>query len=347
MHKFTIKDAGGKGQGWFATCDIPAMAEILNEKCLFCVPRDADSAAVHARVAALPPDALDAFKSLHGNDIFDKFWSNCSPFPNADDPFGLKPSKELGLYLQCAKLNHACRPNAVRAMEGDIMSVVAQKNIKKDDEITVSYMLDNFQTAENRVREIRDKSPGLGLSWVQGCMCELCMGPEEELRASDQRRRQLAALRRILVEGGDNSNSGMVAMEMLVLMEKEGLSHGDMGMDASMALITAMASKSDFPATQKDKHMKSTTQTRERGRERERHTTESLSDMMHTAYARYCGVGEQVTVQNLVRKPEFNGRSATVVVAYNAVTGRVGVKMDDDDDVSLMAIHVKNLFLLD
>jgi hypothetical protein len=322
---FSIKEAGSKGQGWFATRDIPAMIEILNKTCLFRVPRDADSAAVNAKVSALPPDTLEVFSSLHGKDNVDKFWSNCNSYPNGDvdNPFELEPRKELGLYLQSAKLNHSCRPNATPVMEDSIMRVIAQKNIKKGEEITISYVDNNFQTAKNRLKEnrrcrYRTQDPNLDLDWVQGCMCELCTGSEEELQASDKRRRKLADLRRILVEGGYDLK--MAVNKMLTLMDKEGLSHGDMGMHASMAFITMIAKK--------DK-------------------TVFDSETMHTIYARNLAVGEKVKVQNLVQRPLLHGHTATVVVAYNAQTGRVGVKMDDDDDLSPMAIHVKNLFLSD
>lgn len=220
-----------------------------------------------------------------------------------------------------------------------MMSVVAQKDIKEGEEITISYVLDNFQTEKNRLREINSKIPDpADLGWIQGCRCKLCTGPEEELRASDERRLQLAALRKNLIESSDR----LVAEKILDLMANEGLSPNAMGIDASLAFMTAMTRTSDFSATKKDNAAQS----------RGPLSTESVADMMHTLHMRCFTSGKKVTVRNLVSKPQINGRTAKIVVAYNAHTGRVGVKIDDDRDLSpsgndVMAIRAQNLFICD
>ena len=59
------------------------------------------------------------------------------------DFYGTRRNGYLGIFLQCARLNHSCRPNVARAVGDDnVTSVVAQRNIHEGEEITISYLDD-------------------------------------------------------------------------------------------------------------------------------------------------------------------------------------------------------------
>jgi hypothetical protein len=339
---FTIKDTRDKGQGWFATCDIPAETQIFDEDYLFRLPMDADAASLDAKLNALPVHARKIFDSLPGTDDEMKFWNHCSPLQAADDRQGVKPRKEVGLYLQCCKINHACRPNSARSLQDGKVTVVAQKSIKKGEEIAVSYVVDNFQTAKRRMAEIDSKHPDI--VWANGCRCDLCAGPEEDLRESDQRRLQLAALRKLLVEKGDNQ----AAARMVDLMGKEGLFHALMGVDALLAIMRTCSPETfdegnvnlggDVGGGDDDESA-----------EDEDRDVQRLLTQEQQAYARAFRIGRQVVVRNLVGRPELNGQKATVVHAYDVHSGRVGVRMDSlslSSSPDPIAVKVDNLTLL-
>ena len=86
----------------------------------------------------------------------DKMWTNGHRLIDHDvDPLGVRPQKELGIYLKYAQLNHCCQPNAARASDkGDIMSVVSQKPIAAGEEITISYMDNNLAVTADRENQV-------------------------------------------------------------------------------------------------------------------------------------------------------------------------------------------------
>ncbi len=201
---FEIRATADTGLGWFATQDIPPDTVILDEDVMFRLPRSSTSADIKIALSKLTSVEKETFYSLSGDNDLEKLWLNCVPLIHAADILGVGERTEIGIYKQCSRLNHSCRPNAVRASENDIMSVVSQKAIKTGQQITISYLTDNFQTAKARLREIRSKRPVLTPCWDLGCRCEVCTVPSEELTASDKRRKALASLRaQFLSKQGD------------------------------------------------------------------------------------------------------------------------------------------------
>jgi hypothetical protein len=112
-----------------------------------------------------------------------------------NDPFDIGPN-DIGVYLKYTRVNHSCRPNAVRACEDDIVSILAMKDIAPGEETTISYLDDNFLTTIERHKQMCGKEH----NW-ESCQCELCTSPERMRLASDQRRRILFSMRAQLING--------------------------------------------------------------------------------------------------------------------------------------------------
>jgi SET domain len=319
---FRIGQSSIHGMGWFATRNIPADTPIFDEQVCIRLPVDlsrdsGDPNLLEEFVSKLPKDQETAFRSLEGNDLLDKVWMNGSPLIDFEkDPLGLGPRRDLGIYLQCARLNHSCIPNAVRASDkGNVMGVVAQKDILAGEEITISYMDDNLAPSEDRERQMRSKIR-VGKYWT-GCGCPLCSGSDEKKKkASDNRRRQLFVYRERLMQGTLSKMD--LATEFLPLMAAEGLPATLMGMDATMKMMTVL-SGIDFRGSSPD-----------------------------TANAYCFQKGVRVVMHKLQAKPELNGKMGTVAFPLNKITGRIGILLDDPitSENKPVAIKPENLCLV-
>lgn len=320
---FRIGKSNLHGVGWFATRDIRADTPIFDEQVSIRMPVDlsrdsGDPKLLQDYVSELPKDQQASFLALDGPDLLDKLWMNGCPLIDYDnDPLGIGPRKDLGIYLKCARLNHSCVPNACRASdEGNIMSVVAQKDIQVGEEITISYMDDNFAAAKDREKQMRNKIR-VGRLW-KGCRCSLCIGPNERKQVSDQRRIHLSALRAQLMRGAMSKMEFVTSF--LPLMSLEGLPISLMGTAASMKMMALLGGIDVTSPT-------------------------STQDSVN-AYCFQKGVG--VILHKLKAKPELNGKNGTVVYPLNTTTGRVGILLDSPHASDNLPIAVKpeNLCLL-
>jgi hypothetical protein len=298
---FRIGKSNTHGIGWFATRDIPAETSILDEEVCIRLPLDlskdsGDPNLVEKLVSELPPEQQTSILALDGEDLLDKVWMNGSPMIDFEtDPLGVGPRKNIGIYLQCARLNHSCVPNAVRASDvGNIMSVVSQKDIAAGDEITISYMDDNLVPSHERERQMRFKIR-VGKFWT-GCRCTLCTGPASQKSASDIRRRTLFSYREKLLQG--KLSKGELAEGFLPLMIAEGLPVTLMGMNATMKMIHMMHGIDMTTASRESVH--------------------SIS--FH--------IGYKVRLHKLKARPDLNGKTAIVQYPLNKKTGRVGILLD-------------------
>ena len=122
---FCIGESGIHGRGWFATCDIPANTPIYDEEVSIQMHVDlskdsGDPKLLKELVSKLSENQQVSLLDLSGDNLLDKLWMNGSPMVVFDeDPFGLGPRRNLGIYLKCARLNHSCIPNAIQASETD------------------------------------------------------------------------------------------------------------------------------------------------------------------------------------------------------------------------------------
>ncbi|KAL3939575.1 MAG: hypothetical protein SGBAC_005722 [Bacillariaceae sp.] len=300
---FRIAPSPIHGVGLFASRDIPADTPILDEQVCIRMPVDltrdsGDSNLLAEYVSKLSPDLQTSFLALDGEDLLDKLWMNGSPLMDFEkDPLGIGPRKDLGIYLLCARLNHSCIPNAVRASDkGNVMSVVSQKDIAAGEEITISYMDDNLTTSVARERQMRHKIR-VGKMW-ESCCCPLCSGPKEVKDISDGRRLRLGAYRERLLAGRLSKKE--VCTEFLPLMYEEGLPVSLMGHNACLKMMALMTGID---------------------------MSEASRDTIHSySFSK----GSRVVLHKLKAKPELNGKQGRVVLPLNKKTGRVGVLLDDD-----------------
>ena len=96
-------------------------------------------------------------------------------------------SKYCGLFVKIARINHACDPNACYNNKGSLEKVVtAVKNIKKGEEITISYITNNWDVRSERQQALS--------SWGFSCGCAVCGLSGERLVTNDSLRRSIATM---------------------------------------------------------------------------------------------------------------------------------------------------------
>lgn len=98
----------------------------------------------------------------------------------------------LAVTPEVARINHACRPNAIWRFNDYTLAfdVVALKDITPGEEITISY---GFET---RARKRRTRSIEANLNF--SCLCPLCQGTSDEIEASNDRLSEIKALKSVL-----------------------------------------------------------------------------------------------------------------------------------------------------
>eukprot|EP00392_Amoebophrya_sp_AT5.2_P017730 g18141.t1 len=125
---FAIRETKETGLGWFATRDIAPNTTILDEALCFRASTSLllrkDDLAEQQLLSLLDAQLTAAqrkdFDALFGASPIEKAY--CNGFPLVDtarDRFGLAAQRDTtGIFLQSARLNHSCRPNAARGLEG-------------------------------------------------------------------------------------------------------------------------------------------------------------------------------------------------------------------------------------
>ncbi|KAK0614604.1 hypothetical protein B0T14DRAFT_570525 [Immersiella caudata] len=122
-----------------------------------------------------------------------------------------------GVYPEVARLNHACDANSFPQYIGrDLgMRVVATRDIKPGEEITISYIPHGMPSVY-RQRNLAN--------WSFKCTCNLCTASPSTLAASDARRHKLADLY-TQMEASSTSLPQLKALieEFEAIVDKEGL----------------------------------------------------------------------------------------------------------------------------
>lgn len=291
------------GLGWFATCDIAAQTLVFDELSVLCIPwkeqffgkkemREYD-VGLEAAVEAASEKVRGAFTELLGDSNRDKFICNCSMIP-ADDPLGVGVRSRAGIFLKCARLNHSCRCNAVRAIgENGCMSVVAQVPIRRGEQITISYTTDELQPSAARLAPLKDQ---FGFD----CLCALCSSSPAAKKRSDRRRLHLRTLRDRFLTAGDMA----LFRQLLGELGDEGLSPHQLG---NATLLKLMELRSPGFAAQ---------------------AARSTPAQLDQKAADVFDVGTRVSLHKLTARAELNGRTGTIVSALDDATGRYGVRLD-------------------
>ncbi|KAK4444587.1 SET domain-protein 5 [Podospora aff. communis PSN243] len=122
-----------------------------------------------------------------------------------------------GVFPEVARINHGCDANSFPQFQsGDLgMRVVATRDIKPGEEITISYIPLGMPT-KYRQRSLAN--------WSFKCTCAMCTASHSALAASDARREKLADLYNKM----EDSSTSLPQLKKLIeefedIVEKEGL----------------------------------------------------------------------------------------------------------------------------
>jgi len=173
----------GKGKALFATQDIAPGTLILSESPIITTDCITSMETVEKDIArslqTKDKDAQRAYFSLHNNFPGEKKSILSNIIRSNGYPLG--PNSEVGgVFLNIARLNHSCRPNAKHSWNKNTkqQTVYALRNIPAGEEITLSY-LDGGASKE--------RQESLLQNFHFRCKCDLCSLPTRELNASDAR----------------------------------------------------------------------------------------------------------------------------------------------------------------
>lgn len=186
----------GKGLALVAAQNISKGTRILSEKPLFTFPsagpniEEIEQVVTH-KLKALPRDDQRAVLSLHNN-----FRGRANPFIGIVKTNGIPlgpGATEGGLFLETARINHACLPNSQHTWNANIEqeTVHAVKDIGQGEEITIMY---TNGPSESRQRRLKN---AFGFE----CTCDLCRLPEADRLASDRRLEEIQRLDAFLSDG--------------------------------------------------------------------------------------------------------------------------------------------------
>ncbi|KAI3390568.1 hypothetical protein diail_9192 [Diaporthe ilicicola] len=202
---FTVRHAGAKGFGVFATRPIARGTRILAERPLLSITNnDSSILAVASRLSRedrhrllslsrndakrnsllrLAAAAWESFPSLssftRNRDLLNIFYNNNFYLTGS--------SGERAVFLTVARINHSCVPNAQgnvnTALPGGQFTIHALKAIADGDEITISYLHDELAVRSARQQRLKE---GYGFE----CACDICntAGLGEKRDESHQRR---------------------------------------------------------------------------------------------------------------------------------------------------------------
>lgn len=185
---YTLKDIPGKGKGLVANNLLSPGTLIIDEAALFTTESLENPATIEkdlgAIVKSLPKKDQISFLSLHNN------YPGKNPFSNIirSNGYPLGPSSDIGgIFLETARINHSCQPNAQHAWNDKLkrMLVHAVRDIQEGEELTLSYIAGGPSDA--RKQHIKTY---FGFD----CRCEACSLPNHEQEISDERLRRASRL---------------------------------------------------------------------------------------------------------------------------------------------------------
>ena len=102
-------------------------------------------------------------------------------------------SKYCGLFVRISRINHACDPNACYNNSGSLEKVVtALREIKAGEEITISYINNNWDVRSERRSSLS--------CWGFICQCEVCVKSDIGLLSNDTLRRTIRNMDLIIAE---------------------------------------------------------------------------------------------------------------------------------------------------
>jgi len=173
-----------KGHEMFAAEDIPKGKRIIAEKPLMKAQSfPASEEQLQAEFDKLSAKDKRAFQQLHSAHIpEDTTWLQSRFYTNS-----VTWNDGSATFILISRINHSCIPNASFSYNASLNmeTVHAFKNIKKGEEITISYILP-YATKEERNATLRAR---YGFS----CKCEACEPTSQVWRNSATRRQQMVS----------------------------------------------------------------------------------------------------------------------------------------------------------
>ncbi|KAI8308201.1 SET domain-containing protein 5 [Colletotrichum sp. SAR11_240] len=263
---FTVRQAAGKGLGVFAAKPIPRGQRVLADRALLTLLPSETSANILRQAHALPTAGQKSLLSLSLNpgkagvlSWAESLWqSKTSPgrtvlnhtilniFRNNNFNIG---DETQALFPQVARLNHSCVPNAQGNFNKklDAFTVHATRDIKPEEEITISYLDEHLGLRQARQDHLQD---GYGFL----CDCAACDPKTSE--AGEARRAEIAAKLQQFAEAA--SEDPRAEFELMLALVKAYDMEGIRGREAATMHIAAarMASKLGEAAQMRDLALK-------------------------------------------------------------------------------------------
>ena len=179
---FLIQTVEGKGLGIVANCDFQPGQLILSEAVLILSRQETSDCLtanqtrqIFKQLARLTMSQREKMMELHcmgETKILNVFRMNCI---HVDET-------SFGLYLTISRVNHSCCPNSVDC-RGSVKELRAMKHIRKGEEITMSYIVNNWDTQMSRRRELR--------YWQFVCECDACSLSGGDLKTNENIRKEI------------------------------------------------------------------------------------------------------------------------------------------------------------
>ncbi|KAH7718142.1 tpr domain protein [Aphelenchoides avenae] len=159
-----------------------------------------------SRDEAIPEGVIDAAR-IEQICIFNAYGSQ-----NMFDRLNLEVAEEsmiektpCGLWTLVSFINHSCLANAYRVYYGDVMAVHAIVDVKKGEEISLSY-IDPTQAYANRAQQLK----GFGIE----CSCRLC---KTERADANRFEREKLVKQLTVLAGPSQSPAGKLAQMKLIV----------------------------------------------------------------------------------------------------------------------------------
>ena len=193
---FTVRSSPGKGLGVFATQTLEPGDMIIQEEPVIKItppefrdgvgyPLDAIGMLAREAFESLTDEVQSEVLSLHAH-MFDGEKSNAD-YEQLISIFrsnAYNTGKQIGLFPKVARINHSCRPNTSYFWSERLNKriVYATRRIEEGEELSVTY-IPLLLSQANRQRRLNQ--------YGFQCSCEACAAKQEEMEASDQRRKDI------------------------------------------------------------------------------------------------------------------------------------------------------------
>ncbi|KAI9723368.1 MAG: hypothetical protein M1812_001252 [Candelaria pacifica] len=190
---FTVESTPDKGKGVFAARLLTKGTCIISEAPLFKVRNDfieftKAQQKIADKVRQLPKDQQRAFLSLHNQCPERGVFAGIVK----TNMLALNDSGKGGLFLQSARLNNSCVPNAYHEYNVNLgrMTVYATRDIPQGEEITIIYVWDTGPVRRKLLRE----------NYGFNCVCTHCRLPAAQRDAIDARMNEIYSIYDVAVD---------------------------------------------------------------------------------------------------------------------------------------------------